>query len=64
MTARFYAHPTLGTADTAAKRIADTLAMGLPDEEITAPISSWNMSRVAESAHVYADALARIEGKL
>lgn len=64
MTARFIFDPKDGMHDTAAKRIADTLAMGLPDEEITAPIERWNMSRVAESAHVYADALARIEGKL
>lgn len=62
MTTRFYAHPRLGIADTAAKRVSDTLSMGLPDCELVVPIDRWHMSRTAESAHIYASAWAKIEG--
>lgn len=62
MTARFIFDPKNGMRDTAAKRVSDTLSMGLPDCELVVPIDRWHMSRAAESAHVYASAWAKIEG--
>lgn len=63
MTARFYAHPDFGVADSATKRVFSTLSMGRP-KAASAPISAWNSCRVAESGHSYASAFARIERKL
>lgn len=60
--ARFYNHQIFGTADSfpsAGERINDTLNIGLPDDEITAPIGAWHHASVSEfGAPLAADLMA------
>ena len=61
---RFVNHPIFGTADifaTASERIRHSLNSGLPDEEITAPISAWNHTAIAEFGGPLAAELVALE---
>ena len=57
---RFYVHQ-----DMQSEAIPEWMAMiDLPDDELTAPIDSWNSSRVAESSHRSAEVLADLVRRL